>query len=84
MRASEAEQLLERKALSADRIATAVEKTAARLAPPGDFLGSAEYRREMALVLARRALHEARARAQAAGIAQDEAKEGEDENLADD
>jgi len=30
--------------------------------PPGDFLGSAEYRAEMAAVLARRTLAEARAR----------------------
>ena len=65
VRANAAEQTLERKPLSDERIATAAEQAAAGLAPMGDFRGSAEYRLEMARVLARRALSQARARAQA-------------------
>jgi probable selenate reductase FAD-binding subunit len=65
VRAREAEQLLERKALSDERMAEAAQLAAAGLNPPGDFRGSAAYRQEMARVLARRALSMARARAQA-------------------
>lgn len=63
VRAYQAEQLLERKALSDERIAEAAERAVDGLDPPGDFRGSAEYRREMASVLARRALVMARSRA---------------------
>jgi carbon-monoxide dehydrogenase medium subunit len=65
VRAREAEQLLERKALDDERIAEAAQLAAAGLNPPGDFRGSAAYRQEMAHVLARRALSMARVRAQA-------------------
>ncbi len=65
VRASAAEQALERKKLTEARIAEAAEKAADGLSPTGDFRGSAEYRREMARVLARRALTEAGARARA-------------------
>jgi carbon-monoxide dehydrogenase medium subunit len=63
VRANGAEQLLERKELTAARIEAAAEKAAAGLSPAGDFRGSVEYRREMANVLARRALSEAGAQA---------------------
>jgi probable selenate reductase FAD-binding subunit len=64
VRANAAEQLLERKKLSDAEIEAAAEQAATGLTPTGDFRGSAEYRREMARVLARRALSEASARAQ--------------------
>jgi len=83
VRANDAEQLLERKSLSPERMEAAAQAVAARLAPPGDFLGSAEYRREMAIVLARRALQTARARAIALSDLRGSVKEGGDENLAD-
>lgn len=67
LRANEAERLLERKALTAERIEAAAEKAAADLDPPADFRGSAEYRREVARVLARRALSQAGERARAQG-----------------
>jgi len=67
VRAYEAEQLLERKALSDESIAEAAARAASGLTPPADFRGSAEYRQEMARVLAQRALVLARARAQEAG-----------------
>jgi probable selenate reductase FAD-binding subunit len=69
VRANAAEQLLERKSLSKERIEAAAEKVVDGLGPTGDFRGSAEYRREMARVLARRALSEAGGRAQALGEA---------------
>jgi len=62
VRANAAEQVLERKELTEARIAEAAEKATHGLTPPGDFRGSAEYRRAMAGVLARRALTEAGAR----------------------
>jgi CO/xanthine dehydrogenase FAD-binding subunit len=65
VRANAAEQTLERKPLSDEQILTAAEQAVAGLAPTGDFRGSAEYRLEMARVLARRALSQARSRAQA-------------------
>ncbi len=65
LRATEAERLLERKALTDEQIGSAAEGAAQKLDPPSDFRGSAEYRREMARVLARRALAQAGARAQA-------------------
>jgi probable selenate reductase FAD-binding subunit len=61
VRARKAEQTLERKKLDEERIAQAAGLAAEGLEPPGDFRGSAEYRREMAGVLARRALAMARA-----------------------
>jgi probable selenate reductase FAD-binding subunit len=64
VRANAAEQLLERKKITDAGIEIAAEKVAAGLTPEGDFRGSAEYRLEMACVLARRALSEASARAQ--------------------
>jgi carbon-monoxide dehydrogenase medium subunit len=83
VRANDAEQLLERKSLSSERLETAAQAAANRLAPSGDFLGSAEYRREMAIVLARRALQSARARATALSDLRGSMKEGDNENLAD-
>jgi xanthine dehydrogenase iron-sulfur cluster and FAD-binding subunit A len=75
---------LERKPLLMARIEAAVESMAAGLEPLGDFRGSAGYRRAMARVLARRALSEAMARAQAMGEQDDELKaahEASDEGL---
>lgn len=66
VRATTAEQSLERKPLSDARIAAAAEMAAEGLAPAGDFRGSAEYRVEMSRVLTKRALSEAASRAQAA------------------
>ncbi|MBN1178991.1 MAG: hypothetical protein JXD18_07255 [Anaerolineae bacterium] len=42
--------------LNADRIQSVADGVMAEVAPEGDFLGSADYRREMAGVLTRRAL----------------------------
>ena len=84
MRANDAEQLLERKTLSPERVEAAAQAVVRRLAPPGDFLGSAEYRREMAVVLACRALQQASGRAIALSERRGPMKEGGDENLADD
>jgi carbon-monoxide dehydrogenase medium subunit len=81
VRANGAEQLLERKSLASDRIAAAAEKAAAETAPMGDFRGSAEYRREMAQVLSRRALSAAAERAQAVGDTAIAGKGGSDEDL---
>jgi CO/xanthine dehydrogenase FAD-binding subunit len=84
VRANELEQTLERKPLLMARIEAAVESMAAGLEPLGDFRGSAGYRRAMARVLARRALSEAMARAQAMGEQDDELKaahEASDEGL---
>lgn len=64
VRARAAEQALERKKLDDERIAQAAGLAAEGLDPSGDFRGSAVYRREMASVLARRALVLARARAE--------------------
>jgi carbon-monoxide dehydrogenase medium subunit len=69
VRATTSEQLLERKSLSQEGIKVAADKAMDGLQPAGDFRGSAEYRLEMARVLARRALAEAGARAQALGEA---------------
>jgi probable selenate reductase FAD-binding subunit len=59
VRAATVEQVLERKEWTEARIAEAAEKAAHGLTPPDDFRGSAEYRRAMARVLARRVLAEA-------------------------
>lgn len=83
IRASASEQLLERKLISDARITTAAEKAATGLAPQADFRGSAEYRLEMARVLARRALNEAVGRAKAIGDSIDAVKGADDEDLAD-
>ncbi len=83
-RANAAEQLLERKPLSDERIDAAMEKVVDGLAPTGDFRGSAEYRREMARVLARRALYAARARAQALGSAVNTVEGENDGDIPDD
>ncbi len=58
VRAEATERALEGQALSAALAASASTKAAEGLAPVGDFRGSAEYRREMATVLARRAIIE--------------------------
>lgn len=59
VRAREAEALLAGRRFD-DRLAgAAAERAAADLQPPTDFRGTAEYRRAMAAVLARRALQEA-------------------------
>ena len=65
VRANGAEQMLERKPLSDERVKAAADTVSAGLAPTADFCGSAEYRLEMSRVLAWRALSAARARAQA-------------------
>ncbi len=55
-RALQAEQMLEGQLLTEALIASAARAAAQGLAPRGDFRGSAAYRIEMAVVLARRAL----------------------------
>ena len=54
MRAARVEQALEGQSL--DRASIEKAATAADLDPPSDFLGSREYRREMAAVLLERAV----------------------------
>lgn len=83
VRANDAEQMLERKSLSPERLEAAALAVAVRLAPPGDFRGSAVYRREMAIVLARRAFQSASAVATPQSDLFGSMKEGGDENLAD-
>nr|HID13411.1 hypothetical protein [Anaerolineae bacterium] len=56
LRLQQAEQRLAGRTLSEPLIAEVAEIGAQTLDPPGDYLGSSEYRREMAAVLARRAL----------------------------
>lgn len=56
LRAYAAEQMLEGQPLDSARIEEAARLAARALLPQGDFRGSAEYRREMAHVLTRRAL----------------------------
>jgi carbon-monoxide dehydrogenase medium subunit len=75
-RAIGAEQLLERKSFSAGRVEAAAETVTSGLEPAGDYLGGTEYRREMARVLARRALSEAGVRAWAMEKAGDVGDEG--------
>jgi carbon-monoxide dehydrogenase medium subunit len=82
VRATVVEQLLERKPLTEERIETAAERAADGLAPVGDFRGGGAYRREMACVLARRALAEAGARARAVGEVRKAGDEGNDEDSA--
>jgi CO/xanthine dehydrogenase FAD-binding subunit len=65
VRANGAEQMLERKSVSDERVKAAAEKAPVGLAPMADLGGSAEYRLEMSRVLAQRALFQARSRAQA-------------------
>lgn len=58
-RVREAEAFLQNRPLTPENIQEAARLAAAPLNPPGDFRGSAEYRRAMAEVLARRALEHA-------------------------
>jgi CO/xanthine dehydrogenase FAD-binding subunit len=58
LRAREAEQLLEGQALGDPLIEDAAQLASKGLAPIGDFRGSVEYRKEMAVVLTRRAIQE--------------------------
>ncbi len=58
VRATEAEKALEGQASSKELIARAAAQAAAGLKPFGDFRGSIEYRKEMAVVLTRRAVEE--------------------------
>lgn len=53
------EAVLTGQPLAPDVIADAAVQVASRVHPTGDFRGSAEYRREMAVVLAQRALNQA-------------------------
>jgi len=57
VRATEAEKALENKPLDDSGIEHAAQFAAQGLTPRGDFRGSAEYRREMARVLTRRAVN---------------------------
>jgi carbon-monoxide dehydrogenase medium subunit len=50
--------LLEGQALSTASVEHAAALAGQQLSPTGDFRGSAEYRKEMAIVLTRRALME--------------------------
>jgi probable selenate reductase FAD-binding subunit len=65
-RVAEAEKLLEGQELTEARLEEAVQVVKTCLEPQSDFLASAEYRREMAGVLTRRALREAWERARSA------------------
>ena len=56
MRATRSEQALEGQSLDRRLIDVAAKTIGEEVDPPSDFMGSAEYRREMATVLARRAL----------------------------
>ena len=58
VRASAAEKLLEGQALIDALVEKAVRTVAENLSPCGDFRGSVEYRKEMAVVLTRRAIKE--------------------------
>ena len=58
VRASAAEQALEGQLLSDALIEDAARAATLGLTPRGDFRGSVEYRKEMAVVLTRRALKE--------------------------
>lgn len=60
LRMPSVEAALEGRAPTAAAIADAAAQVAAQIAPAGDFRGSGEYRREMAVVLARRALSQGR------------------------
>lgn len=81
VRATAAEQLLERKPFSEERIEGAALKAVSDLEPEGDFRGSAEYRCEMARVLTRRALSQASAKARAVGNTSNSREEGTDRAL---
>lgn len=63
LRLPEAERLLEGRPPTPEAIAATARQAKATVNPPGDFRGSAEYRREMVEVLLRRALTEAAAAA---------------------
>ncbi|MBI3241823.1 MAG: FAD binding domain-containing protein [Chloroflexi bacterium] len=63
LRVTSAEILLEGQPWSEDKLRAVVERVLAEAQPVGDYRGSAEYRKEMAGVLARRVLAEARERA---------------------
>ncbi len=58
VRANGAEKALEGQALSGQLVEAAAQQAAEGLSPVGDFRGSIEYRREMAVVLTRRAVEE--------------------------
>jgi carbon-monoxide dehydrogenase medium subunit len=79
VRVTGAEQLLERKLLTVERVEMALDKLTDELAPPDDLVASAEYRRAVARVLAQRAVLDASARAQAL----EGAGEGDDANSVD-
>jgi carbon-monoxide dehydrogenase medium subunit len=58
LRAKRVEQALEGKELNQQLIEKAAQQAAEGLSPIGDFRGSIEYRKEMAVVLTRRAVEE--------------------------
>lgn len=84
VRASGAEQVLERKLLSDERVEAAADAAALGLTPSSDFRGSAAYRQEMARVLSRRTLLKAAARARVIGEASTSSDEGTNEDHTDD
>jgi carbon-monoxide dehydrogenase medium subunit len=59
VRLAEVEAMLAGRPVSAERIGSAAARVGDFIDPPGDFRGSAEYRRAMAVVLSERALREA-------------------------
>lgn len=59
IRATEVERALVGQPLTADSLRTAAEAVAAQVDPLDDFRGSADYKREMAVVFTRRALTQA-------------------------
>ncbi len=58
LRAAGMEKVLEGKALKKETVEAAARKAVEGLAPIGDFRGSVEYRKEMAVVLTQRAVEE--------------------------
>ncbi len=64
VRATDAENALKGQALTDEAIRAAAATVAAAVDPLSDYRGSAEYKRDMAVVWVRRALTEARTRAQ--------------------
>jgi CO/xanthine dehydrogenase FAD-binding subunit len=59
VRLAEVEEMLAGQPISAELIGSAAARAGGLIDPPGDFRGSAEYRRAMACVLTERALREA-------------------------
>lgn len=68
IRLHQVEDMIAGKVLDDDVLSAAAQAVISTVSPPSDYRGSAEYRRAMAGVLARRALMEAAERAAMAGV----------------